>query len=769
MKIHPLFIALFLLICSPVMASEWVPLIPDSPEGSLPEINVLSSTAKSTTLEIKVPGFFVDATPQGHVISVPGWSMTERVGLPALPKACALLALPANEPVLIEAIERNDLIFEGYRVAIVQEPEKDNQPKPAPVAPLPWSGQYPAVDGEPGAAGFIKELPVCSVRAFPFRLEAGTEKLIASNHMIVAVQHDFGRDSWPLITLPESTMLRCTHSVLNFGYVPRAASGQGDTQYVIITKSAMATLVQPIADWKNKSGYKTEIRTFTNHTQQAVKNIILEYPNLEYALLVGDSGDVPLAYWSGYPGDHWYACTTGGSSPDLYPDICVGRFCGNNATRLNPQFDKTLGYEKTPKLGSWLKHTVLVAHGEQYPGKYTQCKKEIATAMASSSDWTVTKCYGGETGVTNATASNLINNGVNLLNYRGHGDTQEWWSWNKLGESYYNSDVLALTNTDMHCIVLNIACYCGDISQYCMSEAWLDAEGGAVASLGATEPSYTIPNHDYDKEFYKAVFELGMTDIGTATNHACDYIINYHGYLGEANARMYLWLGDPSLKIWLDIPSTLDATFATSIPAGSQDFEVTVKDGAAPVENAYVNLFKDGEVNEIAQTDGTGKVNMRISPTTAGDLFVTVVSEDYLPFEGSASVPQGSLHFDTYKVSARFGGTVNFTLDASPANAGRDYVLLGGASGTEPGTLLPGHQATLPLNIDAFTAVVVELLNTSIFSNFAGTLDGSGQASAQLNSTALPPSSIGIWVDFAYGVSSPWNFASTPAGVKVVP
>jgi hypothetical protein len=61
------------------------------------------------------------------------------------------------------------------------------------------------------------------------------------------------------------------------------------------------------------------------------------------------------------------------------------------------------------------------------------------------------------------------------------------------------------------------------------------------------------------------------------------------------------------------------------------------------------------------------------------------------------------------------------------------------------------------------------LLNTSTFSNFAGTLDGSGQATAQLNSGALPPTAVGIWVDFAFGVNTPWNFASTPAGVKVVP
>ena len=48
--------------------------------------------------------------------------------------------------------------------------------------------------------------------------------------------------------------------------------------------------------------------------------------------------------------------------------------------------------------------------------------------------------------------------------------------------------------------------------------------------------------------------------------------------------------------------------------------------------------------------------------------------------------------------------------------------------------------AVLPLNWDVFTSMVVGLVNTPVFTNFPGTLDGIGEGSAQFD---LPPGSGG--------------------------
>jgi hypothetical protein len=114
------------------------------------------------------------------------------------------------------------------------------------------------------------------------------------------------------------------------------------------------------------------------------------------------------------------------------------------------------------------------------------------------------------------------------------------------------------------------------------------------------------------------------------------------------------------------------------------------------------------------------------------------------------------------------GGTVNFELDAEPDNANRNYILLGSVSGTEPGFALPGGMATLPLNWDAFTDVVLLLLNTPVFSDFLGVLDGNAQAAAQLYSGQLPPGYVGTILYFAYCLNGPFDFASNPVEIEIV-
>ncbi|MHC4942075.1 MAG: FG-GAP repeat domain-containing protein [Planctomycetota bacterium] len=127
------------------------------------------------------------------------------------------------------------------------------------------------------------------------------------------------------------------------------------------------------------------------------------------------------------------------------------------------------------------------------------------------------------------------------------------------------------------------------------------------------------------------------------------------------------------------------------------------------------------------------------------------------------------LESDISTISESAGGTVNFQLHGGVANAHRHYILLGTVSGTSPGYPLPGGMVTLPLNWDAFTGVVLALLNTSIFSNFLSTLDASGESSAQINSGPLPPGYVGVVMHYAYALNNPFNFVSNPLSVEIVP
>jgi len=127
------------------------------------------------------------------------------------------------------------------------------------------------------------------------------------------------------------------------------------------------------------------------------------------------------------------------------------------------------------------------------------------------------------------------------------------------------------------------------------------------------------------------------------------------------------------------------------------------------------------------------------------------------------------LYVEPTHINAKTGGASGFILSAGAANANRDYILLGGLSGTTPGTPLPGGYVTLPLNMDVFTDIVLQLINTPVFSNFMGKLDANGRSYAVLDSMGpLPAQMVGLVMYFAYALNNPWNYVSTPVVVQIL-
>ena len=211
-------------------------------------------------------------------------------------------------------------------------------------------------------------------------------------------------------------------------------------------------------------------------------------------------------------------------------------------------------------------------------------------------------------------------------------------------------------------------------------------------------------------------------------------------------------------------------TFPSSLPVGPSTFKVNVKSAGTWVEGARVCLMKDDEVYLAGETDFFGNVTFNPCPATAGTLELTVTAGDHFPYESTAQVQSGGLEADTTTLPESTGGVVHFTLEAGAPNAYRNYLMLGSISGTQPGIPLPGGMATLPLNWDVMTNVVLSLLNTPIFSDFMGMLDGAGSGSATYDTLGpLPPGLVGASLYFAYALNNPWDFASNAVAIEIVP
>jgi hypothetical protein len=138
---------------------------------------------------------------------------------------------------------------------------------------------------------------------------------------------------------------------------------------------------------------------------------------------------------------------------------------------------------------------------------------------------------------------------------------------------------------------------------------------------------------------------------------------------------------------------------------------------------------------------------------------------NYGVFFDRAPIPP--LSVDTHMVSS-LGGTVNFYLDAGPANAFRFYLICGGVTGTDPGEMLPGGLATIPVNFDDFTYhLLFPNINTFIFTDFLGQLGVDGTASAQLNMPAVLGFE-GLIMYYAFCCNNPYNYVSNPVEIMIV-
>jgi hypothetical protein len=170
-----------------------------------------------------------------------------------------------------------------------------------------------------------------------------------------------------------------------------------------------------------------------------------------------------------------------------------------------------------------------------------------------------------------------------------------------------------------------------------------------------------------------------------------------------------------------------------------------------------------------ATPDSAGSWTLSTDRLAPGDV-VTATATDAAgntsEFGPDAVVPGSpSLWADVRFFPSRLGGVSNFTLDAGAAYAGRVYVLGGSISGTTPG--IPLGTITVPLNYDPFTATMLTMLNTPVFANFFGVLDGSGQATAQLDLTGIPnPGWNGLIMHFAF-VTLSFDYASNPVAIEV--
>jgi hypothetical protein len=112
----------------------------------------------------------------------------------------------------------------------------------------------------------------------------------------------------------------------------------------------------------------------------------------------------------------------------------------------------------------------------------------------------------------------------------------------------------------------------------------------------------------------------------------------------------------------------------------------------------------------------------------------------------------------THEIDTYTGGTCEFKLTPGPAYANKWYLILQNYTGCYPGFDMNGGTVHVPLNVDDWTWIALQL--NPLWTGFYSQLDAQGEATAIFDSFGPQTTAFGLALNFAYMVLQ--NPGNTP-------
>lgn len=564
-------------------AQSWI-TIDTNLQEQRPIIELLEADAEQYKIKVRIPGFYKEQINHlgtiYDVLSFEGYSTLNVVGEPALPIITQLIGLPSYGIDCSASIESPVWVnVDIGRVYPFQSPlfEIEEQQTFAVSSKIYNQSSYEPELIDLGDVMSYKGLKNINLQICPFKYFPLENRLCVMQEFIVNIHFNGinGRSSETNTVLPSiksiigimsnyNTALIDTYNTASVKNLQRTEDESYD--YLIIggkTELLNSNILREFCRWKAFKGYKCKIvstATIGNNTDD-IKSFIKneQSKGIQYVLFIGDTDIIPVySGWISYEsvaGDYWYGCLDG--NDDFQADVAIGRFSTNTIEELTNMINKTIAYESTPSSSGWQNKALMIAHKENAPGKYQGCIENICNSTYVE-PYTFIKAYGanetlGGNRATNADVINNINEGVGIVNYRGHGSEISWdskWSFDNVGFGISHINSL---NNNVYPVIFSIACLNANIvTNECFLETFTRSSKGAVGVLGSFYSSYTIQNHDYNQFLFETLCNEGTYNVGDINNIA--HIKNLVKYNNSTEAKfntfIYLWGGDPSLEIW---------------------------------------------------------------------------------------------------------------------------------------------------------------------------------------------------------------------------
>ncbi len=586
----------------------------------------------------------------------------QALGEPQLPIEVEMLRFPRGSYGTVEVLNCEWVTFEDVRPYPVQFPTRDGDETP----PFAYdAAAYTSVETIPPEMSGVTTpkgwggLEVGSLWASPFRYTPAIGQLDVATSITVRVWFHRDDQFHALASASPSPWLTKAQraGLLNPPLDPPAVDDFDEPEPVrllVVTRQAALQTAQPLIDLHKNTGLKTEIWVLNGNVADVdIKDRIRDMyaDGLQQVLFIGDGDeatpDIPMHFWDDdYPGvqfdppdaagsDSWYTCLDGADRDgytDHLPDISLGRLVYSNNNALNQlavQIQKTTDYiawQFQDQDSDWLRRGILIGHKQNDPNHdYIPCKRTIATRNYPFEHPVWDTLFGNAQGSNNARMLELVNEGLGVFNYRGHGSETIMADWNH-AEDINAARVAEMNNRQHPFILISSACLTGDIYEYtgnggqCLMESFQKhAGGGSLATNGCTITTFTLGNSYCDIAIFDAFYDDGIFNIGYAANAATVSTVlyfdanapnNWRG-IGYVNMRAYLWLGDAAIDLRYANPARLTIDAPGLVPDGAQQLEISVTSEGEPFEGATITARTlDDQVYAIAFTDEQGNATL---------------------------------------------------------------------------------------------------------------------------------------------------------------
>ena len=684
---------LVIVLMQSISFAQWISIDNYSIPNSPPVVQLISDDATGTVIKVDLPGFYINEFSANgktyHSISINTEGITTEAGFPEIPHIAKILAIPNQGSVSVEVLETSPVqIFKGINVPPARESWEEGKPETAYLENVEAYNSediYPVNFARVEDPAVFRDFRIARVSVFPIRYSPAKKEVQVVNSVTIRINYladpGINPKTTPDKPIAPSFAKLYRNFIFNYEEVLQRrnnAMTEGHDIMLCIMPDMYVEEFQPYADWKNKSGTEIIVTKFSEiganqNNPDIIKNYILSVYNSwenvpTHILIIGDYGTVvgcaPVKYvnydWTFVNEDYFVEL----EGNDYFPEMLIGRFTNHGTGgeyRLQVMVDKFMRYERYPNTSEveWYKKGTVCsnnAYQSQVETKRFAAQRMLQEGGFISVDTMMSnwQCTYDENDIVAA-----INNGRSFLNYRGEGWDDGWHA----NCYYFNSSyVNGLNNTNKLTFVTSIGCGVAmfDASQNCFGETWVEMGSlseptrGGCAFVGPTSNTHTAYNNAIDKGIYIGMFNQGLDRLdspGEALLKGKLFMYLQYGnvYYVEYHFKIYCVLGDPSIHVWKDIPQQVTVTHPNEIYVGFNQVQITVNSSSSglPVSNARICISGNG-VYEISTTDIAGVATLDLTPSSVGNLYVTVCGGNVVPKESSIQVSLGTENVTPY-------------------------------------------------------------------------------------------------------------------------